>query len=255
MKLFRSVVLSFASFAAITVVAALTPLPVADDGVVHAAGPCGISGIEIDQDAEEQAFLTLINNYRAQNSLGPLSVSFTLSRASAWKSRHLGENAYFGHDDTPIGRTWSTRVRDCGYSYNTYIGENIAAGYGTAAQVFEGWRNSPGHNSNMLGSNYTTIGIGRVVVSGSPYGTYWTTVLGGHNDGFAEAYSGEVITPIAAPSADGTTAVGQPATAPATDSGSSGGDGAGRLRLDLIAMCEQLQAAGHPAYDRICRRR
>lgn len=234
--------------------AALTPLPVADDGVVQAAGPCGIPGPEVDQDAEEQAFLTLINNYRAQNSLPPLSVSFTLSRASAWKSRHLGENAYFGHDDTPIGRSWSTRVRDCGYSYNTYIGENIAAGYGTAAQVFEGWRNSPGHNSNMLGSNYTTIGIGRVVVSGSPYGTYWTTVFGGYSDGFAEAYGGEVITPIAEPSEDGTTTVGEPAAA-ANAPASGGGVHSPRSRLDFAGMCERLKAKSHPAYDRICRRR
>lgn len=230
--------------------AALTPVPVSDSAVVHAEGPCGIPGPEIDQDAEEQAFLTLINNYRAQNSLGPLSVSFTLSRASAWKSRHLGENAYFGHDDTPIGRTWSTRVRDCGYGYNTYIGENIAAGYGTAAQVFEGWRNSPGHNSNMLGSNYTTIGIGRVVVSGSPYGTYWTTVFGGYNDGFAEAYGGEVIAPIAEPSADGSAAVGQPVTVSTTGGSSSGVPG--RFRLDFTGFCDRLKAAGHPAYDRLC---
>ena len=234
--------------------AALTPLPVADSAVVHAAGPCGIPGPEVDQDAEEQAFLVLINDHRAQNSLPPLSVSITLSRASTWKSRDLGENAYFGHDDTPIGRTWSTRVRDCGYSYNTYIGENIAAGYGTAAQVFEGWRNSPGHNSNMLGSNYTTIGIGRVVVPGSPYGTYWTTVFGGYNDGFAEAYGGEVITPIAEPSRDGTTAVGQPtATTSAPDAGSV--RGGARLRLDFAGMCDRLKATGHPAYDRLCRTR
>ena len=79
----------------------------------------------------------------------------------------MGVNAYFAHDDTPIARSWSQRSRDCGYTYNTGMGENIAAGYPNAQAVFDGWKNSPGHNSNMLGSGYTTIGIGKVVTSGS----------------------------------------------------------------------------------------
>ena len=33
-------------------------------------------------------------------------------------------------------------MRAEGYNYNTYMGENIAAGYPTAAAVFEGWKNS-----------------------------------------------------------------------------------------------------------------
>ena len=67
------------------------------------------------------------------------------------------------------------RIRDCGYGYNAWLGENIAAGYQTAQAVFDGWKNSPGHNANMLGENYVAIGIGRAVVPGSPYGIYWST--------------------------------------------------------------------------------
>jgi uncharacterized protein YkwD len=249
LKALQSLFLSVAAYAGIALIGTLTPLPHRDNHVAYAAGPCAIPGIEVDLDSEERAFLTLINAYRAEQGRAPLAVSFTLSRASAWKSRHLGENAYFAHDDTPIGRGWSTRVRDCGYSYNTAIGENIAAGYGTAAQVFEGWRNSPGHNSNMLGSNYTTIGIGRVVVSGSPYGTYWTTVFGGFDDGFIESSSAPataVNVPDASASTIGTSA---------TNSVATGGGGAPRLRLNFSGLCARLLGKGHPAYDRICRSR
>jgi uncharacterized protein YkwD len=124
-------------------------------------------------DSEEQAFLTLINNYRQQNGLQPLGASYLLSKAAQWKSQDMGDNAYFAHDD--LDRTWVQRIRDCGYGYNAWLGENIAAGYQTAQAVFDGWRNSPGHNANMLGANYTAIGIGRAVVPGSPYGIYWST--------------------------------------------------------------------------------
>jgi uncharacterized protein YkwD len=130
-------------------------------------------------DSEEQAFLQLINNYRKQNGLAALSPSPSLDRSAAWKSQDMGANSYFAHDDTPIGRTWDQRIRDCGYTYNAWIGENIAAGMSTAAAAFQAWRDSPDHNANMLSANYNAIGIGRAYVSGSPYGWYWSTDFGG----------------------------------------------------------------------------
>ena len=145
-----------------------------------AAGDCTI---DATMDSEESAFLTLINNYRAQNGLGALKASYMLTRASAWKSKDLATNNYFAHDD--LTRTWSQRIRDCGYGFNTWLGENIAAGYTTAQAVFDGWKASPGHNANMLGANYTALGIGRYFVQGSTYGWYWTTDFGGFSDGWA----------------------------------------------------------------------
>lgn len=174
----RSVALAAACFA-IAAVCAVYAVSAASSRPVGAAGDCTT---DPTIDSEEQAFLTLINNYRAENGRGPLALSYTLSKAAQWKSQDMGANAYFAHDD--LSRSWIQRIRDCGYSYNTYIGENIAAGYQSAASVFEGWRNSPGHNSNMLGSNYTAIGIGRANVPGSPYGIYWTTEFGGVVDPF-----------------------------------------------------------------------
>jgi uncharacterized protein YkwD len=149
--------------------------------------PPALSGPNCDADAsidsQEQEFLRLINDYRGQNGLAPLALSDTLNHAAAWKSQHMATEGYFAHDDTPIGRTWVERLRDCGYSYNTWLGENILAASETAAAAFERWLNSAGHNANMLSSNYTAIGIGRAYVAGSPHGWYWTTDFGGDGDG------------------------------------------------------------------------
>jgi len=152
-------------------------------GAVPRAAAAGDCTVDATMDSEETAFLTLINNYRAQNGLGALKASYMLTRASAWKSKDLATNNYFAHDD--LTRTWSQRIRDCGYGFNTWLGENIAAGYTTGQSVFDGWKASPGHNANMLGANYTTIGIGRYFVQGSTYGWYWTTDFGGFSDGWA----------------------------------------------------------------------
>ncbi len=183
----RSRLLAFAVAAAL-IMASLAP---GTPPRAYAAGDCTS---DATLDVEERAFLARINDYRAQNGLVPLTVSYTLTRAAAWKSADLGTNAYFAHDD--LTRTWVQRIRDCAYGYNTYIGENIAAGAASAQQVFGMWKNSPGHNANMLGASYRTIGIGRHYVAGSPYGWYWTTEFGGYDDGWASAATGEQPSPI-----------------------------------------------------------
>jgi uncharacterized protein YkwD len=136
-------------------------------------------------DGEEKAFVGIINNYRAQNGLGPLQVSIKLTQASAWMSDDLSKRpaSGFGHTDTQ-GRDATPRMKAFGYDYNTYTGENIAAGTnsGSAAVIFEQWRNSPGHNANMLGKNYVTMGIARINRAGSPYSWYWTNDFGGFDD-------------------------------------------------------------------------
>jgi uncharacterized protein YkwD len=146
-------------------------------------------------DSEEQAFVTLINNYRAQNGLGPLSIDLEMQASSDWMSNDMGVNAYFSHTDS-LGRDPWTRMCAFGYCYNTWMGENIAAGYNTAQSVFTAWQNSPGHNANMLGAHYTAMGISRVFTAGSPYGWYWTNDFGGVNSNAAPPGS---ATPTPAP--------------------------------------------------------
>ncbi len=86
----------------------------------------------------------------------------------------MRDQDYFNHQSLD-GSSPSERACDacfeqvCGFNG---IAENIAAGNSGAAATFEQWRNSAGHNANMLG-NYSQIGIGRAT-GGGTYGTYWT---------------------------------------------------------------------------------
>jgi hypothetical protein len=169
-------------------------------------------------DTEEQAFLQIINNYRQQNGRQPLKLSTTLNKAAAWKSNDMATYNYVAHDDTPSGRTWIDRIRDCGYTYNAYIGENIAVGNGPASITFEQWRGSSGHNANMLGANYTAIGIGRAYNANSNHGWYWTTEFGSYSDGYSAATPTRTPTPrppTATPSPTATTQ--PPASYPCAD--------------------------------------
>jgi uncharacterized protein YkwD len=56
-----------------------------------------------------------------------------------------------------------------GYNYNTWKGENLAAGVDSAQGAFDLWKNSPGHNANMLNANFKVVGIARP----TPGTLYW----------------------------------------------------------------------------------
>lgn len=54
--------------------------------------------------------------------------------------------------------------------------ENVAVGYQTAADVFDGWMSSAGHRANVLTCEWTRHGIGAAVSDDGR--TYWTQVFG-----------------------------------------------------------------------------
>jgi uncharacterized protein (TIGR03437 family) len=145
-------------------------------------------------DSEEQAVLKLINDYRAQNGLNPLRASLALTRAADWMSADMAAKNYFNHTDS-AGRDPFVRMTAFGYNYGGYRGENIAAGYNDAARTFNLWRNSPGHNANMLNANFNVIGISRAYGAASTYKWYWTTDFGSFVDATLDA--GGVVTPAA----------------------------------------------------------
>ena len=187
----------------------------AGGGRADALANCDVSHDALD--GEEQAFLGLINSYRAQNGLGALTISTNLNRGAAWMAEDLATKAYFSHTDS-LGRSAYARAIDCGYPSGA--GENLAAGTGwTSAQsAFTAWQNSPGHNANMLGQYYQQIGIARFYLAGSPYGWYWSTTFGATDDGTGGGGGGapaNTPTPTSTPLQTATPAVPTP-TATAT---------------------------------------
>ncbi|HHH31745.1 MAG TPA: CAP domain-containing protein [Polyangiaceae bacterium] len=143
------------------------------------AGP-GTTGL----DSEEQAFLQIINEYRAQNNLGPLAACTSLNRAAQGHSEDMRDQDYFSHTGLDNSSPWDRACDACydlGCGPSTAMAENIAAGNSGAAATFDQWKNSPGHNANMLGASFTVIGIGRAT-GGGTYGVYWTNVFGGSSE-------------------------------------------------------------------------
>jgi uncharacterized protein YkwD len=140
-------------------------------------------------DSEEAAFLTLINNYRAQNGAGPLRINDQLEASARWMNSDMIANNRFAHVDS-LGRDPFTRMAAFGYPVSgNWAGENLAAGNATAQGAFDQWLNACdadangactyGHRQNMLNGNYHVIGIARAYGANSTYRWYWTTDFGG----------------------------------------------------------------------------
>jgi uncharacterized protein YkwD len=153
---------------------ALLALPLATNRV-HALANCSAGDVSLD--AEEQAFLALINQYRTSHGLGVLTISPDLQRSATWMAVDMGAKNYFGHTDS-LGRSPWTRMADCGVA--AAGGENLAGGTSksTGADAFEMFRNSPPHNDNMLFPGFREIGIARAYTPGSRLGWYWATDFG-----------------------------------------------------------------------------
>jgi uncharacterized protein YkwD len=127
-------------------------------------------------DGEESAFVELLNAYRGELGLAPVTLNSELGAAAEYHSADMATNNYFDHylfDGTDAG----TNIQNFGYTGFPYA-ENIAAGMETGQEVLTAWQNSPEHNATMTDPQYTEIGIGRAYNEASHYGWYWTATYG-----------------------------------------------------------------------------
>jgi hypothetical protein len=155
----------------------------------------------VTYNAEELAFVNQLNQYRSAQGLKPLLLSDKITEACDRHGSDMGKYAFFSHyslksDYFAYNATPWDRMAESGYDYYTSKAENIAAGQCKATDVFTAWKNSPGHDANMLGSAYTVIGVSQVTVPGSPYTYYWVTDFGGYVDSTAHAPGQPAPSPV-----------------------------------------------------------
>ncbi|MGW7074777.1 CAP domain-containing protein [Streptomyces sp. NPDC054866] len=121
------------------------------------------------------AVLRLTNAERTAAGLRPLSPDPILTVAAQGHSADMIARAFYSHTSPEGGEPWH-RASAAGSTHRA-IGENIACGQRTPAEVVDGWMNSPGHRANILKPSFTHLGVG--FAGGGSAGTYWTQLFGG----------------------------------------------------------------------------
>ncbi|MEU4436870.1 CAP domain-containing protein [Micromonospora chalcea] len=122
--------------------------------------------------AELQKVVTLVNQERAKAGCKALTVNAKLNLAAQRHSQDQADHKKMDHNGSD-GSEPKDRVERAGYSWSM-VGENVAWGYQSAAEVMDGWMKSEGHRKNILNCGYTQIGMGLARSNGP----YWTQVFG-----------------------------------------------------------------------------
>lgn len=131
-----------------------------------------------NEEAFVQEVLSQVNAYRMANGLNPVAHDPLLEISAKIHAEDMARRAYFSHstqDFTVNGQSVSgfsafDRMSQIGATYSS-ASENIAGGQSSPSSVMNAWKNSSGHNSNLLNPNHTHLGVG--YAAGGPYGHYW----------------------------------------------------------------------------------
>lgn len=123
----------------------------------------------------EQLIYQKVNEERAKNGVTQLSYNSVMEKYARIKSKDMGENNYFSHEDLN-GKLITEKMKQDGVSYKAW-GENIAYIGGVsdanklAEQFMTNWMNSSGHRANILSTNFESIGIGVYKIGNRVYAT------------------------------------------------------------------------------------
>ena len=112
-----------------------------------------------------------------------------LAQVARARAMDMAQHNYFDHVN-PNGDGPNELVKQAGYELPTYYSsgrrannvESLAAGYQTAASVWEGWLASSAHRVHVLGEDdfygdQVEFGVGHAFIStGNDYGHYWVLI-------------------------------------------------------------------------------
>jgi uncharacterized YkwD family protein len=111
------------------------------------------------ESAMESQMLALVNQERAKAGLPALTSDPLLVKVARTKSQDMASRNYFSHQSPTYGSPFDM-MRSFGVTYRA-AGENIALNQSTPA-AHTALMNSTGHRENILGRQYTKVGIGIV---------------------------------------------------------------------------------------------
>lgn len=128
--------------------------------------------------------LELVNEARAQprrcgrrrvDAARPVTLAPALNRAAAAHAADMAANGYMGHTGSD-GSNAGQRANRAGYRWRS-IGENVAAGQPDADTVVQAWLDSPGHCANLMGAQYTEMGVAFELVPQGELRIAWAQVF------------------------------------------------------------------------------
>lgn len=114
--------------------------------------------------------LRLVNEERTKCGIAPLKLVTELMDAAAIRAEEITTN--MSHT-RPNGEPCFSLIKQGKYT----VGENIAGGASTPAEVVDLWMHSDGHRANILNADYEELGVGYAYREDSTYKHYWVQIF------------------------------------------------------------------------------
>ena len=144
------------------------------EGALEPKLAAGCVAVE-DSDKLADQVLQITNLERAAADLPPVVSSDRLGESAAKFACRMIEEGFFDHYDPETGRGPGERAVTAKYIFYS-IGENLAAGQETAADVMRVWMESPSHRSIILDPAWKDVGIAVRSLGGETL--YWVVEFG-----------------------------------------------------------------------------
>lgn len=106
----------------------------------------------------------------------PLALDDQLMKAATGHARELAKRDLISHQSAD-GSSEGDRATRAGYAWK-FVGENVAAGQNSAAEVVASWLDSPGHCGNIMDADFTQMAVAYVVDPRQKLGIYWVQMFG-----------------------------------------------------------------------------
>jgi uncharacterized protein YkwD len=148
--------------------------------------------------ARAEDITAMISQYRREHGLPAVKTDPKLTAVAERQAQAMAKTGVMDHS---VDGSFASRIAGASVAPSA---ENIAAGSKTWAETLQMWKESPGHNKNLLLSGADVVGVAVARNENTRYKVYWAMVIG-RKDGKRK------LGAAAASSAKGTDAAAAPA--------------------------------------------
>jgi hypothetical protein len=122
--------------------------------------------------AHAEDIIAMISQYRREHGLPAVKTDAKLTAVAVRQAQAMANSGIMDHD---VAGSFASRIASANM---TPAAENIAAGTKTWADTLRIWKESAGHNRNLLLAEADSIGVAVARNENTRYKVYWAMVIG-----------------------------------------------------------------------------
>lgn len=129
---------------------------------------------QTNEMTHEEQVVELVNKVRTKEGLAALKIDSVIAEAAAIRAKEI--RSCYSHT-RPDGTGFRDLLVEFGFSKGKAFnsGENLVGGFKTPEAAMSSWMGSPGHKTNILDPDFTSIGVG--YYHGDDGYDYWVQIF------------------------------------------------------------------------------